>query len=343
MTASAIAAEAADRGGAAAQARALRAADFELSVARDLDAVKEDWLAFEQEAAATPFQSFRWMHAWRDAVSGRKSVSPLIVTGRRRGRIAFILPVAVERRRGVRRLVWFGHELADYNGPLIDPETLRRLPQSFVSDMLDYVRAQAPEIDHAYLTKQPETLIGLANPFARHASVPFTCDAHSARLEGDWESFSRAHRSTRSLRRLREKEKKLAGRGGYGFEQVDAGPERERLMDSLIAWKVDQLAARGDRVPFACPAIRKMVHEVARSANDPRFRLYALKSEDRAVALAFCLVAQGRLIYYLCAYEDGEAARHSPGLVLLVRIFQAAFDEGLEIFDFSNGDEAYKD
>jgi CelD/BcsL family acetyltransferase involved in cellulose biosynthesis len=330
-------------GVAAPRPRALRTADFKLSIVQDLEAVRDEWQAFERQAASTPFQTYRWMRAWQAAIEGAKTVSPLIVLGHRDGRLAFILPFAVERRRGVRRLVWFGHELADYNGPLIEPQTLKRLPESFVSDMLDYARTQVPGIDHMCLAKQPETLGGRANPFARFRGVPFTCDAHSARLSDNWDDFSQAHRSARSLRRLREKEKRLARQGDVAFEAVIAAAERERLMDRLIAWKVAQLTARGDRVPFADPAARRLLCALARTtADDPRFRLYALKSKGSALALAFCLVGHGRLVYYLCAYEEGPSARFSPGLLLLVHIFKAAIDEGLEVFDFSNGDEDYK-
>ena len=327
----------------AAESSGTAAAAFELSIVRDLETVREDWLAFEKTAAATPFQTYQWMRAWRAAIGDRKTVSPLIVLGHRDGRLVFILPFAVERRRGARRLVWFAHELADYNGPLIEPEILKRLPEDFVADIVERVRDLVPGIDHVCLSKQPATLCGLPNPFATYRGVPFTCGAHSARLGDNWQDFSQTHRSARSLRRLREKEKKLARQGALAFEAITDPAERERLMDRLVAWKIAQLTARGDRVPFADPAARRLLRELARAtADDARFRLYALKLEGRAVALAFCLVGHGRLIYYLCAYEEGETARHSPGLLLLIHIFKAAIDEGLEVFDFSNGDEDYK-
>ena len=331
-------------GAAAVESCALSAAEFDLSIVDDLDTAKEDWLAFEDKAAYTSFQGYQWMHAWQMAVRGIKRVSPLIVFGHYGGKLAFILPFAVEKRHGARRLIWFGHELADYNGPLFDPDILERLRHDFVADILQRVRVLVPTIDYACLAKQPETLCGRPNPFATFRSVPFTCGTHSAQLNGNWEEFSLAHRSARSLRRIREKEKNLARRGDLTFKAVTSVTESTRLMDMLVTWKIAQLTARGDRAPFANAAARRLMRHLAQATpNNPRLRLYALESAGEIIALGFCLIEHGRLIYYLCAYDGRpEMARYSPGMLLLVRILKAAIDEGLEVFDFSNGDEDYK-
>lgn len=323
--------------------RPLNADEFELSIVRDLSTVREAWLAFEKTAACTPFQTYQWMHAWQVAVGDRHAVSPLIVIGYHCTSLAFILPLAIEQRCGARCLVWFGHELADYNGPLIHPDMVNRLPAGFAADILRRVRYLVPGIDYACLAKQPETLCGRPNPFAGFRSVPFTCGAHSSTLTDNWENFSLSHRSVRSLRRLCDKERKVAKRGDLVYEAVTSPAERRRLMDWLVTWKVAQLTARGERVPFVDAAARRFMRELIRATtDDPRFRLYAMKVGGHAIALAFCLVAQDRLIYYLCAYEEGEMSRFSPGLLLLTHIFKTAIDEGLEVFDFSNGDEDYK-
>ena len=330
-------------GASAPRSRLLKADEFELRIVKDLDAAREAWLVFEEKAACTPFQTYQWMHAWQIAVSGRNSVSPLIVLGLLGDKLAFILPFAIEHWHGTRRLIWFGHELADYNGALIDPDTLKRLADGFAADILRRVRSLVPGIDYVCLAKQPETLCGLPNPFARFRSVPFTCRAHCAKLSDSWEEFSRAHRSGRSLRSFRARERHLAKLGDLVFEQASSPQERSQSMELLVTWKIAQLTARGGRVTFADAAARRFMHELARATTgDPRFRLYSLKSDGRAIALAFCLVSQGQLIYYQCAYAAGEMARYSPGSLLLIHIFKAAIDEGLEIFDFSNGDEDYK-
>ena len=337
------AAKAAKPGTAALEPRARDGAAFSLSIMHDLDAARDAWLAFEDKAAPTPFQTYHWMRAWQTAIGDKGGVSPLIVLGHRGGRLAFILPFAVERRWGARRLAWFGQNYADYNGPLIDPALLPALPADFAARTIEQVLKEAPRIDYCYLAKQPQSLFGFANPFAGFHSVDFTCRAHHAQLSHSWEDFSLSHRSSRSLRRLREKERKLATLGDVTFEQVTAPDERMRLMDLLLGWKIEQLTARGDPVPFADPAAQRLMRETVSAApDDPRFRLYALKCGGRPIALAFCLVGHGQLIYYLCVYQADETARHSPGLLLLIHVFKAAIAEGLEIFDFSNGDEDYK-
>lgn len=333
----------ADLGVAAARPRALSAAEFSLRIVYDLDAVAETWLDFEKDAACTPFQSYRWMQTWQAAAGGRHAVSPLIVLGYRREGLAFILPFAVEPWRGARRLVWLGHALAGYSGPLVDPDTLARLPEDFAAAMIRRVRHLVPGIDYVYLARQPERLCGLPNPFARFRAVPFVERAPFAVLGEDWERFSRAHHSARTLRRLGEKERKLARLGEVAVETISSPVERRQQMTRLVAWKLAQFTSRDERKVLDVPAARSFLREFARvTADDPRYRLYALKSGDRAVALAFCLVGHGRLIRYLWASDETEMARFSPGHLLLVHIFKQAIAEGLALFDLGNGGESYE-
>lgn len=324
-------------------ARSAMIGRFELHIHRSLEAARESWLAVEPHAAATPFQSYAWANAWTGADRSRGAAEPLIVTGSERGRPRFVLPFAVEQHRGARRLVWLGQKLADYAGPLMMPRDLAALTRQDVEDFLDRLYRRAPVFDYAYLSKQPERLGDIENPFARCAAVPFTCAAHHARLVGSFDEFLRATRSAKTLSSLRSKEKKLARRGEVAFDCVTDPQEQSDFINLLLGWKTSQLEARGDRVPFRLPEARDFFQRLAR-LSDPAgsVRLYALKLDAVPIALALCLVGNGRMIYYVPAYASGEIARLSPGAIMLNALIRRSIEEGLQVFDFANGDEGYK-
>ena len=331
-----------------AGARGAGAADctgaLTLRPVEDLAAAGHAWQAFEKEAVGTPFQSYAWVSAWVKANRDNGAMRPLIVFAYDGARIVLILPLAIARVMGARRLEWLGQRFSDYNGPLIERHLLQKMGPADAARLMARVRKLAGGADCCLLAKQPEFLGGLPNPFVAPGSYPFTCAAHYVRLAASWQDFEAAHMNGKSRRRLREKEAKLSQIGEVEYVRIDDPQDRALLVHELVGWKVAQLVARGDRVPFADPVARDFFNRVARcAAGQGPARLYALKCGGRAVAMALCFADRKRLVYYLCGYEVSEVTRHSPGLLLLVHLFKVAIEEGFEVFDFSNGDEDYKD
>ncbi len=94
--------------------------ELSFSIHTRLDDVEDEWRRFQQIAECTAFQSFEWLATWQRHIGARDGTVPIIVVGRfADGATAFILPLAVETRRSVRRLCWLGQELGDYNAPLL--------------------------------------------------------------------------------------------------------------------------------------------------------------------------------------------------------------------------------
>jgi hypothetical protein len=70
-------------------------------------------------------------------------------------------------------------------------------------------------------------------------------------------------------------------------------------------------------------------------------RLFVLESTDGPLAALYCF-AQGGRYYFYQSGRDPERSRHRPGLVLMHAAIQQAIAEGVELFDFLSGGEAYK-
>jgi CelD/BcsL family acetyltransferase involved in cellulose biosynthesis len=69
--------------------------------------------------------------------------------------------------------------------------------------------------------------------------------------------------------------------------------------------------------------------------------MFALKSNDTIIATVFGRVV-GRHFHGAIIGLDENWARYEPGRLLLAKLFEWCFIEGLQYFDFGIGDEPYK-
>ncbi|MEE1929245.1 GNAT family N-acetyltransferase [Streptomyces sp. TRM 70351] len=226
---------------------------------------------------------------------------------------------------GVGRAVGLG--LSDCQGVVHRP--------GFTCDARELLRAcglAVWEFDH--LAAGPQ-------PFARFAS-----SAHASPVidvaggpRAFWDGLR--ERSPGFTRRTLSKERKLGREAG---EVVYVHDERDpRVLRTLLAWKSAQYRRTGRSDRFARPWIVELVERLFHtSAGSCAGRLSVLYAGGRPVAAHFGLRSRTTLATWFPAY-DPAFARYSPGLVLHLRLAEAAAAEGLRHVDMGRGDKRYKD
>ncbi|EFL29684.1 cellulose biosynthesis protein CelD [Streptomyces viridochromogenes DSM 40736] len=148
-------------------------------------------------------------------------------------------------------------------------------------------------------------------------------------------------RSASFLGQTRAKERKLARQAGEVRFVYDArDPEALR---ALMGWKSAQYRRTGRRDRFAQEWIVRLVGLLGES-EEPECRgvLSVLYAEDRPVAAHFGLRSRTVLSWWFPAY-DRTYARYSPGLVLQLRMLEAAAADGVETVDLGSGPARYKE
>ncbi|WP_442816406.1 GNAT family N-acetyltransferase [Streptomyces sp. NBC_01233] len=112
---------------------------------------------------------------------------------------------------------------------------------------------------------------------------------------------------------------------------------------TLMAWKSAQYRRTGRRDRFAQTWINNLVRILA-DTTEPACTgvLSVLYAGDRPVAAHFGLRSRTVLSCWFPAY-DRNFAKFSPGLVLHLRMIEAAAAAGIEMLDLGRGDAAYKD
>jgi CelD/BcsL family acetyltransferase involved in cellulose biosynthesis len=188
-----------------------------ITVYDDLESLEHEWRAFEQFADCTPFQSFDWLSNWQNCIGAMRGVRPVIIAGRgSEGDLLFLLPLAIEKSRLLKRLVFLGREFCDYNAPLLAPDLHKALnPSKFVAEFQSAcgkLQSAKRKFDFVFFDKMPERVGRQANPLCALVTTRNASGAHSTKLEADWEKFYTAKRSSSTRRGDRTKHNRLCNR-----------------------------------------------------------------------------------------------------------------------------------
>jgi CelD/BcsL family acetyltransferase involved in cellulose biosynthesis len=195
------------------------------------------------------------------------------------------------------------------------------------------------------LTSQPLTWGGATNPFAllphqRSANYGF-----SGALAPDFEALLRARTSADARKKMRKKERALAGFGELRFERVAGPDDVRRVLDAFFKQKSARMRAIGTSDVFALPGVRRFIEAASTEHlvdGKPLIELYALSVDDIIVATMGGIVGDGRFCAMFNSIIDGRFAVESPGERLILRLVQTCCERGLDTFDLGIGEAAYK-
>jgi CelD/BcsL family acetyltransferase involved in cellulose biosynthesis len=181
------------------------------------------------------------------------------------------------------------------------------------------IGAQAPP-QGAAVTYAPSPVVDLDGGFAHYL--------------GRHAKGSRVKRTLRYARKLEREHGELR----FAFDCRDPG-----VLDQLMRWKSAQYRRTGRRDRFAQPWIRALVEDLvdARPAGCEG-TLSALWSGDRLLAAYLSLRSGPVLAGWFPAY-DVDVRGYSPGLVLQLRLIEAAAGAGIRLFDLGKGESDYKE
>ncbi|MFE4174727.1 GNAT family N-acetyltransferase [Streptomyces sp. NPDC056909] len=148
-------------------------------------------------------------------------------------------------------------------------------------------------------------------------------------------------RSPKFLRTTSAKERRLGRQAGevrFVFDERDPAALR-RLME----WKSAQYRRTGRRDRFAKEWISALVRQLAETrAPGCSGVLSVLYVAHRPVAAHFGLRSRTVLACWFPAY-DPAFAKYSPGLILHLRMAEAAAETGIQVLDLGRGAAEYKD
>jgi CelD/BcsL family acetyltransferase involved in cellulose biosynthesis len=161
-------------------------------------------------------------------------------------------------------------------------------------------------------------------------------------LSGGYASYVRGRRDAGSdyipkTEGLARKLGREVGELQFSFHEPD-----EAVLQQLMAWKSDQYLRANTTNVFGVPWTRRLLHQLSGTACDEFAGVCSvLRAGDQVVSIHMGMRSSTSLHYWFPAY-DPELAKFSVGIILLLRMAEAAVDLGMNTIDLGKGDSLYK-
>lgn len=316
-------------------------------VSGDLAALEADWRALEADALVTPYQAYDWVRPFVTTIGRAEEMDFRFVRIEdSQGALLALFPLVVARRLSTRFAEFIGGKHANYHMALYRPDFAEALDATAAQQLLREIGAAIGGIDALFLINQPTAWRGIANPPARLAAGQSPSRAYKLALEpGDCDGTLRRSMSKHARKKMTTKRNRFAEFGPSELVQAHSDAEIERVLDAFLAQKAARFAQLGLPDPFATPAIRAFLRDgaLAQAGRSPAIELYSLDLSGRSVATYVGAVQGKRFSGMATSFDLGsEAARTSPGEILLIELIKRKCRAGVTMFDLGVGEARYK-
>ncbi len=315
------------------------------SVHTDFSSVEAIWRQFEETADCFAFQTFDFLATWYTEIGCRSSIDVQIVVAWGLDAVPImILPLGIEKSGFARKLTWLGNDVSDYNAPLLSPSFSRHVSSGQFAAIWPDIVSLLPPHDWVEMLRQPDLVNEQANPLLELPTQLNASGAHMTKLGEDFEAYYQAKRNSKARSHLRNRRKKLEALGETLFVHPRTKEEVTASIDKLVRLKTASLSAMG-----APNFLKKPGHEAfykslaSNQIGEGLVYVSHLQVGGDYVAGVWGLVHKKRFYYLLASYDGPTYGRFKPGVQALVETMRWATDQGIEIFDFTVGDESYKD
>jgi CelD/BcsL family acetyltransferase involved in cellulose biosynthesis len=295
----------------------------------DLEERRELW---ERLAARSRnvFACWEWTSTWWRHFGSPGE--PAFAECRRDGEPFAILPLQAVARGPMRGLRLLGHGPGDVLGPICDPADAA-LAGAALRKALDELLGRPVLLYAERLPGGP-----LAEAFGGRL-VKREANPSLAIAGRGWEEYL-ASRS----RNLREKvgrgARKVERKHEVAYHLLERPEDLEPRMEALLRL---HRARWGEGTNFAAPDAIAFHRDLAATMLAAgRLRLWTMSVDGTEVAAWYGFRFEGIESFYQSG-RDRSYDKLSVGFLLLARTLQAAFEDGLERYDFLRGNEPYKD
>ncbi len=303
--------------------------------------LEAEWDELESRSLCHIFQNHRFLRSWLETAGRHTKVQLAIVLYREDGVLQGVLPCCVTKRMGIPTLSWLGgFHLVDYGDVLFDHSAdlpvgdfmdgaLNLIEQrvGFHVSFFDNVREDAAA--YHYLHDHFRAYRRKVAPFIRFGeSFEQYIDSLKAfrkKMKSD---------TLRQIRRLSE----------IGPLEFCVCPFGEQDLDFAIHAFLDQKRTRlhelGQAGAIELPGYADLLFAEAHQNRYRHVSYLSLNKEIIAVHFGYHY-RNGTFYYYMPSFAN-EYAAYSPGRVLIYYLLKLCYEQGVEIFDFTAGNEPYK-
>lgn len=309
--------------------------------------IRERWQALEDGAVHTPYQGFAWVEAWWTTIGQRDQIKPFLVVVQRDGQDVMVLPLGLKNAGGIVQCSFLGGKDANYAMPLLVWQKGVDLSAEDARDILSSIKRAAPEIDVFSFVNQPLTWNGNTNPFAQLKAQPSPSPSYRVDIFTPHQDFLLSRRSSASLKKLRKKAKAAEKAfGALRFERIDAHAKAfEAFFETFLDQRAERFQSFGVEDPYQSDMGRDFLRRLARAVDHqgrPVLEFHALYAGNALLASFGAISAAGHASVAVNSTAGGQAAKYSPGVLLLMHQLEHFGESGLASADYGIGDAPYK-
>ena len=219
-----------------------------------------------------------------------------------------------------------GGSLSDYHGVVVEPGADWSVPA-----LMRAARLSVWPFDH--LVGEPQRFSAYRRASSSSPQIDVR-EGYAAYVRGRREAGSDYIPKTEGLARKLGRE---VGELRFTFNDTT-----EQVLSQLLAWKRDQYLQAKTTDVFGSPWTGQLLRNIA-ATQTPDFAgvCSVLRAGNRIVAAHMGMRSRTSLHYWFPAY-DPELAKFSTGIILLLRMAEAATEIGLQTVDLGKGDSLYK-
>lgn len=315
-----------------------------VDIFEDMAAAEPHWRALEcGTTLATPYQGYDFLNFWMHHVGPGCGITPFIVIGFNAvGAPLFVWPLGRRVLGGLRVVEFLGGKHANFNMAVWQRDVATKIS---AEDLRAVLKGLTGRVDLLRLVNQPLSWAGTTNPFALLPQQRSPNFGFSGALVPDFEALLHARTNANARKKMRKKERALAGYGEVRFERARGLHEVRRVLDAFFKQKSARMKAQGLPDVFAAPGVRRFIESGATEQTpgfEPPIELYALSVNDMIIATMGGIVGGGRFCAMFNSIAQGHYAVESPGEQLILNLVRDCCGRGLATFDLGIGEGQYK-
>ena len=288
------------------------------------------------------FQGRDFLEVWLATVGAARGTTPAFVRVEDgAGRTLMWMPLGVERRSGLRTLIFLDGGVVDYNAPIL-AEGAGNITGSEMAEIWAEMVRKLPAFDLTVLEKMPGEVSATRNPLADIGAGPDRRSGHVLSLEGTWEAY--AARRLPRRQDSRRKRRQLAEIGPLRLAVASSDAEAAHFLSEMVRQKTRRYMETHGEDQFERPGYRTYFPAMTeRFRTEGIVQIAAVYVGDAIIATHWGIVTGGRFHYLMPTFEGDDWRRFSPGRLLIEELIAWSYANGLHTFDFGPGDESFKD
>lgn len=299
-----------------------------------------DYRRYCEQCVFAPPQSPTWTEAWIAATDADVFLATLW-RGEQR---ALTIPLEVVPEGPFRIARFPGGSHANGNLAAAPRSARRNVDAAELRAVMEAVRAARPDVDALALQRQNPGQDGYDNPLAATASRTSPNISLAVDLEGGFDKLMERASGKRKRKKYRFQLRKFEEQGGFRLIEARTEEEVDRLLGEFFEMKAQRFRKKGIQNVFGPPEVQDFFRRLygnALTEEGQPFSLHGLEVGGELRAVNGLSITGRKIVCEFGGIRD-EDSTTSPGYFLDYTNIEQACAAGMDIYDFSVGDEDYK-